>query len=245
MGPTTVKCAHGHENAAGQSYCGECGAPLPQPSAAGGLEGSPVLTDETADTRPVRSDTEPTRTRRSRLLSWPRTHWRRTLLGVWLLVAGAVAALTVVPYSARVSLPIGVERPVRPTSLELPEPLCNFPSPCPPSPPWIHTTETLSFSVPCGAPILERFANASPSDAVGNARDALRQMGVTTSGPRYFSDLSDTTKRVESALRTACQGPATPRLALAGGVLVVAVVGTWLFFNLTSDRRPTRSARPG
>jgi hypothetical protein len=237
-----VKCANGHENAPGQRYCGECGAPLTQPSTAGVPEGSPIPTDESpAGSLPVRSDTEPTGTRRSRRLSWPRTHWKLTLLSVWLLVAAAVALLTVMPYRARVSLPIGVDSPARRTSLEIPEPLCGTGANCPPSAPMIHTTETLSFSVPCGSPILERFTDASPGDAAGNARDALRRMGVTTSGPKYLSDETRDIKRIESALETACQGPATPRLALAGGVLLAAIIGTWLFFNLTSDRRPTRA----
>jgi hypothetical protein len=161
------------------------------------------------------------------------------VLAAWIVVAAAIAALTVLPYRAQVSLPIGVDSPARRTSVELPEPLCGTEVNCPPSAPLIHTTETLSFSVPCGAPITERFADASPSDAAGNARNGFRQIGVTHNGPRYLSDLSDTTRRLDSALRTACQGPATPRLAPAGGVLLAAIIGTWLFFNLTSDRRQT------
>jgi hypothetical protein len=219
-----LKCANGHDNIPGQRYCGECGASLTQAPAGGELEGSPVLPHKTL----VRSDT---RTGRSRFLSWPRTHWRLTLLGCWLVVAAAVAALLLLPYNAHVrSSPLRVVPRVGSSE-----------------------TDTLSFSVPCGAPIIERFTEIPPSGRASTRaalRDALVSDDITVRSEtgslvRGSKELGNNGQRdltqIELGLRTVCQGPATPRLALAGGVLVVAVVGTWLFLNLTSDRRPTRA----
>jgi hypothetical protein len=44
MGATNIWCPSGHSNSAGQKFCGECGAPMPQSSPAGGAP-PPIVSD--------------------------------------------------------------------------------------------------------------------------------------------------------------------------------------------------------
>ena len=145
------------------------------------------------------------------------------VLLVWAVVAAAVLALLLVPYQTQKNFTVSVRGKqigvgnhppkVGPNGSLVPD---TFPI-------YEYANKDVTVQLDCRAPISEQFTEVS-DQRIANAVQSVsgEQPPVSEVAPR---------------MKTSCQGSATPRLLIAGGILLAALIGTWLYFNLTRSQR--------
>jgi hypothetical protein len=136
------------------------------------------------------------------------------VIGSWLVIAATVLALLLIPYKAHYSFSVRVVRH------------------------GSDVRQRVDGSVQCRSPIVERLSDQAQKSNVQQAlREGFRKAAITRSDLDNFDEQRVVTDLNAGAaeVRSACKGPATPRVLFAVGILAVALIGTWLFFNLMRD----------
>jgi hypothetical protein len=218
------RCANGHENPDDYEFCGECGSPIEEPASVACPNGHENLPGQAycGTCGAPLSDVAAVHEASSNAARRTGASGSRLIPGLvvagWLVVAAIVLGLALISYQAHYAFE------VMPTSN-----LSN-PNPAP---------QTLQVTISCHGPIVERFSEVKGNrvaDAVNKAADdASVSRSQTTNTVLPFAT-------VRRELHDVCQGPATPRLIAAGGLLIAALIGTWLFFNLTRSKREAEVA---